>query len=70
MWINRMTQEFDFYSLADFSEYSGKWVAILGNKVIADGDDLKKVYEKAKKISGKKEPMFVPIPKQEEALIL
>ncbi len=65
-----MTQEFDFYSVADMSKHSGKWVAILGEKVIASGDDLKKVYEEAKRIAGKSEPLFARIPKQEEALIL
>jgi hypothetical protein len=65
-----MTQEFDFYSVTDMSEHSGKWVAILGNKVIASGEDLKKVYQEAKKIAGTREPLFARVPKQEEALIL
>jgi len=65
-----MTQEFDFYSVSDMSEYSGKWVAILGKEVIASGDDLKKVYTEAKKKSGNREPLFARIPNEEEALIL
>ncbi len=65
-----MTQEFDFYSVADMSEYAGKWVAILGNKVIASGDDLKKVYEEAKKIASNKEPLFTRVPREQETLIL
>ncbi len=65
-----MTQEFEFYSVTDMSEYAGKWVAILGNKVIASGDDLKRVYEEAKKKAGNKEPLFTRIPKEQETLIL
>jgi hypothetical protein len=65
-----MTQEFEFYSVSDMSEYSGKWVAILGKEVIASGDDLKKVYDEAKKKSGNREPLFARIPNEEEALIL
>lgn len=65
-----MTQESDFYSVADMSGYAGKWVAILGNKVIASGDDLKKVYEEAKKIAGNKEPLFTRVPREQETLIL
>lgn len=65
-----MSQEFEFYSLADMSNYAGKWVAILGNEVIASGDDLKEVYEKAKKKAGNKEPLFTRVPKEQETLIL
>lgn len=65
-----MTQEFEFYSVTDMSEYAGKWVAILGNQVIASGDDLKTVYEEAKKKAGNKEPLFTRIPKEQETLIL
>ena len=65
-----MTQEFDFYSISDMSEYSGKWVAIIGNKVIANGKNLKEVYKKAKEIAKNKEPMFARIPNKEEELIL
>lgn len=65
-----MTQEFDFYSITDMSEYAGKWVAILGNKVIASGDNLKQVYEEAKKNAHGKEPLFTRIPEEQETLIL
>ena len=65
-----MSQEFEFYSVSDMSEYSGKWIAILGKEVVASGDDLKKVYDEAKEKSGKREPLFARIPDKEEALIL
>ncbi len=65
-----MSQEFDFYSLSDMSEYAGKWVAILGKEIIASGDDLKEVYREAKKKAGNKEPLFSRIPKEQETLIL
>lgn len=60
-----MSQEFEYYSVMNTSEYAGKWVAIVGDKVVASGDDLKDVHKKA----GKKEPLFARIPK-EETLIL
>jgi len=65
-----MSQEFKFYSVMNATEYAGKWVAILGDKVIASGDDLKQVHQKAKEKSNGKEPLFVKIPKEEETLIL
>ena len=65
-----MSEEFMYYSETDLSEYAGKWVAILGEKIIVSGDDFKKVYKEAKKIAGDKEPLFTRIPKEEETLIL
>jgi len=35
----------------DLSNYSGKWVAIDNGKVIADGYDFKKVFQKAKRVT-------------------
>lgn len=65
-----MSQEFDFYSVMDTTGYTGKWVAIVGNKIIASGDSIKEVHKKAKEKAGNKEPLFVQIPKEEETLIL
>lgn len=65
-----MSQEFEYYSVMNTTEYSGKWVAIVGDKVVASGDDLREVYKKAKEVAGKKEPLFAKIPKEEETLIL
>jgi hypothetical protein len=65
-----MTQEFEFYSLADMSKYGGKWVAIVGKEVIASGDNFKQVYKEAKIKAKNKEPLFAQIPKAEETLIL
>lgn len=65
-----MSQEFEFYSVMDSTGYSGKWVAIVGDKVIASGDSLKEVYKKAKEKSRGKEPLFAKIPEDEETLIL
>ncbi|CAN5815482.1 hypothetical protein BH23THE1_BH23THE1_12480 [soil metagenome] len=65
-----MSQEFEYYSVMNTTEYAGKWVAIVGDKVIASGDNLREVHKKAKEIAGKKEPLFAKIPNEEETLIL
>lgn len=65
-----MSQEFEFYSVMDSTEYAGKWVAIVGKQVIASGDNLKEVRKIAKSKAGGKEPLFAKIPKEEETLIL
>ena len=65
-----MSQEFEFLSVTDTSEYADKWIAVVGQKIIASGDDLKQVYKEAKEKSGKKEPLFMRVPKEQETLIL
>ena len=54
---------------ADLSEYEGKYIAIVGDKVVAFGYNAKEVLDKAKKKFPDKNPTLVKIPK-EEALIL
>ena len=52
-------------------EYAGKWIAVLGTKVIASGEDLQKVYDEALEISNGKSPFFEYIPlKQEEVTLI
>ncbi len=65
-----MSQEFEFLSVTDTSKYAGKWIAVLGQQIIASGDDLKEVYKEAKSKAGTKEPLFMRVPKEQETLIL
>jgi hypothetical protein len=38
-------------SIQNLDEHRGKWIAILDNKIIAEGIELKEVYEEAMKKS-------------------
>ena len=58
--------ESQFLETDDFSEYQGKWIAILDKKVIAVGDTMKEVYEKVLSISPIRTPLFQRIPKKGE----
>ncbi len=51
-------KNFDFYCSLDLSRYSGKWIAILDQKIIAVGDSFKDVFEKAKMDYPSKRPLF------------
>jgi ABC-type hemin transport system ATPase subunit len=42
-------KNYEFYINADLSEYAGKWIAIVGGKVVASGDRADEVYEEAKR---------------------
>lgn len=59
------TKEFEFYLKADLSEYSGKYVAIVGDKVAASGDNAKEVLEEAKKKFPNKKPALAKIPTED-----
>jgi len=51
-------RNFDYYLTLDLEKYAGKWIAILDNKVIADGKDFKEVFAKTKKEYPNKRPLF------------
>lgn len=40
-------RSYQFYVSHDLAEYSGKWVAIVDEKVVASGDNAKTVYDDA-----------------------
>jgi hypothetical protein len=53
---------FDFFVKSDLSAFSGKWVAIFNEKVVAFGESFKEVAEKADKEFAKKKVLFAKIP--------
>lgn len=58
------SKEFEFYLKADLSKYEGKYIAIVGDKVVAFGDNAKEVFEEAKKKTGKT-PTLAKIPTED-----
>ena len=59
------SKEFEFYVKANLKEYEGKYVAIVGDKVVASGTNAKEVLEEAKKKYPNKLPALAKIPKEE-----
>jgi len=47
-------------------KYAGKWVALIGNKVVASAKTLKKLEEKIRKKKIKEEPVLFLVPKKKE----
>lgn len=65
--------EFVLKLLQDRGEYAGKWIAVMGSKVIAKGDNLEAVYRDATEVTDGQTPLFEWIPSrqdEEETLIL
>lgn len=52
-------------SLEIQKKYEGKWVAIIGEKIVSSGKDAKEAYEIAKKGFPNNEPLLEFIPKKE-----
>ncbi len=69
MTINK---NFDFFLEADLSRYSGQWVAISGNQVIANDLKSEVVINRANEICKEKReiPLFAKIPEKDQVLIL
>ena len=57
-------------TMDDRDSYRGKWIAIVGNNIVAEGKTISKVYKDAQKVSGGKTPLFHRIPENDEEQIL
>lgn len=56
---------FDALLDQNLEQYSNKWVAVAGKKIIASGKNFKKVYEEAKKKAPKEEILVGKVPGKE-----
>jgi len=60
-----ISPEFDFFVHNPLTKYEGRYVAILGRKVIASGKSAKEVWGEAKKRYPNSLPTIAKIPKEE-----
>ncbi len=65
-----MSEEFEFYIKADMKKYEGKYVAIIGSKVVASGTNAKHVLEEANKKNPGKKPTLVKVPTEETMVLV
>jgi hypothetical protein len=54
----------------DASKYQGKWIALCGDEIVAQGRDLRTVHAVASKKCPGKSPLFTKVPEGDETLIL
>lgn len=64
-----ISPEFDFFISAPLTKYKGKYVALVGRKIVASGPSAKEVWQNARKKYPQKLPTIAKIPK-EEVLVL
>jgi len=63
-----MDSNYEIYIKTDLSKYTGKWVAICNEGIIAIGDNAKLVYLEAQEKYPNKKIMLIKVP-EEESLI-
>ena len=60
-----MNENYKTYLKEDLEKYEDKWVVIINKKIVASGDNLKELIDKAKKKHGAKVVPFVAkVPKK------
>jgi len=64
-----MTKNYEWYVKTDTSKYAGKWIAIVNQRVVASGKNVKEVLVKAKKKYPKQIPTIAKVPR-DETLVL
>ncbi len=52
---------YEWFLKKDFSDYSGKWLAIIDKKVVASGEDANKVITKAREEYPHKRPFITKV---------
>jgi hypothetical protein len=56
-------------SMPNLGEYVGRWIAIVGDKIVAKGTDAKVVFKQAKEKFPDKEPLILKVP-QDTVMLL
>jgi len=56
-------------SMPNLGDYIGKWIAIVGEKIVAEGSDAKSVFARAKEKYPKREPLILKVP-QDRVMLL
>ena len=65
-----MDKSYNFFLKSDLSKYIGEWIAIVDDKIVAHGKDVKKIYEEAKKNYSKKRPLITKVPEKETMILI
>ena len=60
LWISKHQKKLE--------QYAGKWIAVLGNKLIGTGDSVKEVMSIAKRKGIKELPLVTMVPKKDEGM--
>lgn len=65
-----MTKNYEYFLKANLSQYAGKWVAIVNQRVVSSGFDAQVVYNEAKRKFPNKKPSIAKIPSGETLILI
>jgi hypothetical protein len=64
-----VSNNFNFLVNQDLNRYAGEWIAVSGNKVVANGESATEVLDKAS-IKSKEKPTIMRVPEGDQVLLL
>lgn len=66
----KIKSEFEYVmTMSDLGQYVDKWIAIVDNRIVAQGTQAKKVFEEAKKRYPQHEPFIMRVPSNRVMLL-
>lgn len=65
-----LSKNYEWYVRTDLRKYAGKWVAIVDQKLVASGENAKKVYEEAKEKYPRKKPSLAKVPTPDTLILI
>lgn len=65
-----ISPEFEYFVHIPLARYEGKYIAIVGERVVASGESAKEVWEKVKKKYPRSLPLFAKVPKREVLILI
>ena len=69
METNKNSNSFNYFLSKNWEEFSGQWVALLGNKILSKNEDLGKVIDNVSQYESGK-ITFARIPDKDSVLVL
>lgn len=60
-----MSKNYQFFMKENLDSYTGQWVVIANERIVAHGKDAKKVFKEAKKRFPRERPLLTRIPDKE-----
>ena len=57
-----MSKNYEFFLNADLKEFVGQWVAVVDEKIVANGTDFSRVFKKVKSKFPSKTPFVAMVP--------
>ena len=62
MKTKKMSTEFEYVMSVSEKLEAGKWIAVVGNSIVAQGDKGKDVFDEARRSHPKSEPFVMKVP--------